>query len=83
MGNRDSVGVALRDWLRLIARQRGICAYCQQPTTEWHMEHVIPLSRGGRHAIGNIAATCPACNLSKHNSLLIEWRYRDRSRRAG
>lgn len=73
--NRDSVGIAYRDWQRLVARQRNLCAYCSQWTSEFHMEHIIPLSRGGRHAIGNVIPVCPNCNLSKHDKLLIEWRY--------
>ena len=39
------------------------------------MDHVIPISRGGRHAIANILPSCPPCNRSKNGSLLSEWRY--------
>jgi 5-methylcytosine-specific restriction endonuclease McrA len=72
----DSVPVSERDWLRLVRRYRGCCAYCEQPATELHMDHVIPLHKGGRHGIGNVLPACPPCNLSKSASLLIEWRMR-------
>lgn len=42
------------------------------------MDHVVPLSRGGRHSIGNILPACESCNLSKHASYLVEWRRRQR-----
>ena len=40
------------------------------------IDHIIPLSRGGRHAIGNLQPLCSFCNLSKNNSLQIEWKQR-------
>lgn len=71
--------VTERDWLRLVARYRGRCAYCgQRPEARaLHREHVIPLARGGRHAIGNLLPACPPCNQSKGPRLLAEWRHRE------
>jgi 5-methylcytosine-specific restriction endonuclease McrA len=62
-----------RDWRRLVARFDHRCAYCGEarPLTQ---EHVIPLARGGRHAIGNLLPVCSPCNSSKNQKLLIEWR---------
>lgn len=44
------------------------CYYCTRsfPTTVLHIDHVIPISRGGAHSIGNICRSCPTCNLSKN-----------------
>lgn len=67
-----------RDWRQLVARYRGCCAYCGVKPSELHREHVIPLSRGGRHSIGNILPACPPCNMRKKSKLLSEWRYRGR-----
>lgn len=72
----DALVFTERDWARLVTRYRGCCAYCDQPSPILHREHIIPLARGGRHAIGNIVPACPACNFSKHTRLLSEWRYR-------
>jgi 5-methylcytosine-specific restriction endonuclease McrA len=63
-----------QDWRRLVARHRGCCAYCDKRTDRLQQEHVIPISRGGRHAIGNLLPACPRCNQSKKDKLLIEWR---------
>lgn len=69
----DSRVVTERDWLRLCARYDGRCAYCggAGPLTQ---DHVIPLRRGGRHAIGNLLPACGTCNGSKGTRLLVEWR---------
>lgn len=75
LNNPGSVGISVRDWTRLVRHYQGRCSYCGTKPDVIHMEHVIPLSRGGRHAIGNVLPACPHCNLSKHDSLLAEWRY--------
>ena len=76
LGNPGSVGVSARDWLRLVRRYRGCCAYCGTAVVAPEMDHVVPLSRGGRHAIGNVLPVCSECNRSKHAILLIVWKYR-------
>jgi 5-methylcytosine-specific restriction endonuclease McrA len=35
------------------------------PLSGWHLEHVIPLSRGGQHSYANAGVACPPCNLAK------------------
>lgn len=66
------------EWLRLVNRHGGRCAYCDVRCEVLEMDHVIPIARGGRHAIANILPTCPSCNRRKSSSLLVEWRYRQR-----
>lgn len=69
----DASQVTARDWRRLIARYDGRCAYCGEvaPLTR---DHIVPLSRGGRHSIGNLIPACRRCNGSKGARLLVEWR---------
>lgn len=57
--------VTERDVTRLIARYDGCCAYCGQQSNSLHLDHVIPLARGGRHSIGNLVPACRTCNTSK------------------
>nr|WP_239115333.1 HNH endonuclease [Streptomyces sp. SID8499] len=47
------------------------CVYCDAPGGT--VDHVIPLSRGGQHAEGNLVPACKSCNSSKGDKLLIEW----------
>lgn len=78
----DSAGVfTSRDWQRLVRRFDGRCAYCHR-RARLQVEHVVPLSRGGLHRIGNIVPACAACNYEKHSSTVTEWRMR-RLRRGG
>ncbi|MCW2904686.1 MAG: hypothetical protein JWO67_6951 [Streptosporangiaceae bacterium] len=72
----DSVGVSLRDWQRLVRRYGGRCAYCSAPVEKPDLDHVVPIARGGRHAIGNVLPACPPCNARKQAQLLSVWRYR-------
>ena len=74
LNNPGSGGVSRRDWMRQVHLQGGRCYYCGTRPPLLHMEHVIPLSRGGRHALGNVVGACPPCNLSKHDRFHIEWR---------
>ena len=62
-----------RDWLRLLRRHGGLCAYCHTAAAT-SADHVVPLSRGGSNFIGNILPACLPCNLSKGVKLLVEWR---------
>lgn len=48
------------------------CAYCEA-TGDLHIEHVVPISKGGTHAMGNIIPACKACNFSKRNKEVEEW----------
>lgn len=73
--NRDSVKIAVRDWERMLRRFDYCCAYCGNRPRCLQMEHVIPLSRGGRHAIGNVLPACQPCNRAKSDRLLTEWRF--------
>lgn len=53
----------------------GICFYCNDnmPTFGMHIDHVIPLCRGGLHIPENLVLCCATCNSSKGKKLLSEW----------
>lgn len=54
-------------------RQKGKCYWCHKKLTTYHVDHIIPLSRGGSNWPDNIVMACPTCNCSKHNKLPHEW----------
>lgn len=37
-------------------------------------DHVLPLSRGGRHSEGNLQPLCRDCNYRKHHKTMMEWK---------
>jgi len=57
----------------LFVSQNYLCYYCNKPffdntlNAEYHIDHKIPVSKGGTNNIDNIAISCPSCNLSKYN----------------
>ncbi len=52
-------------WQTLIGK--GICHYCKKRflSGELTMDHIVPLSRGGRSVKGNIVPCCKSCNNNK------------------
>lgn len=68
----NSPGVSPEDWNRLVRRHDGKCAYCGAIATLTR-DHVVPISRGGWDAIGNILPACFPCNASKCDDLLVYW----------
>lgn len=65
--------VSTRDWLRALRKAEGHCSYCGE-IAQLTIEHVVPLSRGGLHTIGNIVPACPSCNYQKKDRTVMEWR---------
>lgn len=51
---------------------RDPCFVCGS-TKNQSIDHIIPLSRGGNHSIGNLMTLCRSCNASKNAKLMIEW----------
>ncbi len=49
----------------------GICHYCQHKFSvkELTMDHIIPLSRGGRSTKGNLVPCCKECNTAKKTDM--------------
>lgn len=54
---------------------KGVCYYCGRPTApaELTMDHVVPLSRGGKSTKGNLVPACKDCNNRKKELLPMEW----------
>jgi 5-methylcytosine-specific restriction endonuclease McrA len=62
----------------LFQRQHGKCAYCSKSIRNgYHVDHVIPLARGGSNWITNISLACARCNLTKSAADPIEFARRN------
>jgi 5-methylcytosine-specific restriction endonuclease McrA len=56
-----------RDVVELYRRQGGKCALCgvDLRVTKYHVDHVVPLARGGLNVKENLQLLCPKDNLRK------------------
>lgn len=48
-----------------MVQQEGKCFYCAKILGLYHVDHFIPLAKGGSNAAENIVIACPSCNLRK------------------
>lgn len=48
-------------------RDGGRCHLCGRKTDpkNWHLDHIVPLARGGEHSYRNVAVSHPICNQRK------------------
>jgi 5-methylcytosine-specific restriction endonuclease McrA len=60
-------------WQRKISSGR--CYYCGKLVGRENltMDHIVPLSRGGRSTKGNVVPACKDCNNRKKWMLPVEW----------
>lgn len=56
----------------VLARDSGICTYCGNKRNP-HVDHIVPVSRGGSNDFVNLTTSCGPCNQSKGPKLLREW----------
>lgn len=55
------------------SRDGAICQHCGTEAQDGHVDHILPLSRGGTDALSNLAWYCKECNLAKGDKTLAEW----------
>jgi len=57
----------------LIARDKGLCGYCNKFTgNKGTIDHIMPRSKGGRHEWENVVLSCSPCNGKKDDKTLAE-----------
>ncbi len=53
----------------LFTAQSGRCVYCKDKLDrKYHVDHIVPLSKGGSNDPANLQLLCASCNLSKASS---------------
>jgi len=58
----------------LYATQGGRCYYCRvEIEAGYHIDHMLPISRGGTNGPENLALACAPCNLSKFTKTAEEF----------
>lgn len=66
------------DVVAIFEKQLGRCASCSRKLKKsgkhkFHVDHIMPLSKGGSNWPSNLQCLCPTCNLRKHAKLPDEW----------
>ena len=50
------------------------CFWCETECNEnYHLDHIVPISKGGRNSLCNIAISCQPCNNKKSDKDLTQW----------
>jgi len=73
--NNGVYKISPKDLKRLVTQP---CFHCSK-TENQTLDHIIPISRGGTHSVGNLQTLCLQCNLSKATKTMMEWRKHDES----
>lgn len=52
-----------------------LCHWCGRPVPRRlrHVDHKIPLAKGGKHCVANLVPSCRSCNCRKHASMPEEF----------
>jgi len=52
-------------------RDKGICGICKLPVDrgDFHVDHVLPLTKGGKHSYTNVQLAHSKCNLLKSDKI--------------
>lgn len=57
----------------VFARAKGFCEYCLSPekysSSTFEVEHIHPISKGGKTVLSNLALSCPSCNKFKSHRI--------------
>ena len=59
------------DYAAVFERDEGFCGICYTKVdpNDWHLDHVQPLSKGGKHSYDNVQVSHPHCNQTKSASI--------------
>jgi 5-methylcytosine-specific restriction endonuclease McrA len=78
--DRDRKELLTANWPEIrqavIERDGHVCGYCHRAADPVHIDHVVPLSRGGDNSLDNLIVACDRCNISKGNLTPSEWEAR-------
>lgn len=62
------------DIRRMYRQQKGKCLNCGVSLRDgYHIDHIMPLIRGGSNGPENLQLLCPTCNMSKKDKCPVEW----------
>lgn len=71
LSDRENRETVLRFRSELPKTER--CPYCGEVIVEFHLDHIVPVSYGGRPCRENLVWVCAVCNLKKSDLTLLEF----------
>ena len=71
-GVRSRQRIGTSKVVELMRQSGGTCAHCGSEG-KLHVDHILPLSRGGSNELENLQMLCAPCNQSKHTKTMDEW----------
>ena len=69
LANNGIYFVTKKDIARLLQQP---CVYCGSKSE--HIDHVIPIAKGGAHKVGNLVGACQSCNQRKSDKFVSVWK---------
>lgn len=58
----------------LLEKQKGKCVVCKVSIKDgFHIDHIIPIAKGGMNVDRNVQLLCPPCNLAKSDKHPVEF----------
>ncbi len=73
----EQIQFASNELQSLIKLQNGKCWWCGgKLEDDYHIDHRIPLAKGGTNKLNNLCASCPTCNLKKSDR--FPWEFNGR-----
>lgn len=67
------VSITAKQRNRIFERCDGKCSYCSGLllyNQTFHIDHIVPLAKGGTNDEANLTLSCAACNVRKHTKLV-------------
>ncbi len=64
--------ITFEEWCKVVEAASGKCQVCGE-TENLHVDHIVPVSRGGKTELGNLQLLCRFCNISKGAKPFAEW----------
>ena len=70
-GDFEITNIVIKD---ILDSSSGKCAYCGKDCEgNYHIDHILPVSRGGSNDRENLCLSCPNCNWSKNDKTAEEF----------
>ncbi len=63
--------ITIQQWMEILERHNYRCYYCKKRRFKLTLDHVIPLSKGGKNIPENIVPACRSCNAKKKDKLIL------------